>query len=109
MAAQGKGARIGDILSTELRPYDVTRISIGGPEILLSPKLALTMALLSHELATNEPSTEPYHIRPVKFQSVGRTLFETMTDTAEAPRQFKSKHAFSTNAMCYSEPPARPV
>jgi two-component sensor histidine kinase len=53
IAAQGKGARIGDILSTELRPYDGARISIDGPEILLSPKLALTMALLFHELATN--------------------------------------------------------
>ena len=53
IAAQGKGARIADILSTELRPYDAARISIAGPEILLAPKLALTMALLFHELATN--------------------------------------------------------
>src|SRR5262245_51749899 len=53
IAAQGEGARIGDILSAELHPYDVTRISVAGPEILLSPKLALTMALLFHELATN--------------------------------------------------------
>jgi len=53
MAAQGKGARIGDIITTELRPYDVARISIKGPDILLPPKLALTMALLFHELATN--------------------------------------------------------
>ena len=45
IAAQGKGARIGDILSAELRPYDVARISVEGSEILLSPKLALTMAL----------------------------------------------------------------
>lgn len=53
MAAQGKGARIGDIITAELRPYDVGRISIEGPDILLAPKLALTMALLFHELATN--------------------------------------------------------
>lgn len=53
IVAQGKGARIGDILSAELRPYDVAQISIEGPEILLSPKLALTLALLFHELATN--------------------------------------------------------
>jgi two-component sensor histidine kinase len=32
---------------------NVARISVEGPEILLSPKLALTMALLFHELATN--------------------------------------------------------
>jgi len=53
IATQGKGARIGDILSAELRPYEAARISIEGPEILLPPKLALTMALLFHELATN--------------------------------------------------------
>jgi two-component sensor histidine kinase len=52
-ATQGQGARIGDILSTELAPYDVSRISMDGPDCLLSPKLALTMALLVHELATN--------------------------------------------------------
>jgi two-component sensor histidine kinase len=53
IAAQGKGARIGDIITAELRPYDVARISIEGPDISLPPKLALTMALLFHELATN--------------------------------------------------------
>jgi len=53
IATQGKGARIRDILSAELRPYDVARISIEGPEVLLPPKLALTMALILHELATN--------------------------------------------------------
>jgi two-component sensor histidine kinase len=53
VAAQGRGARIGDILSAELRPYSGSRILIEGPQILLAPKLALTMALLLHELATN--------------------------------------------------------
>ncbi len=53
IAAQGKGAPIRDIISAELRPYDVGRISISGPNILLPPKLALMMALLFHELATN--------------------------------------------------------
>lgn len=53
IATQGKGASIGDIISAELRPYDAGRISIKGPDILLAPKLALTMALLFHELATN--------------------------------------------------------
>lgn len=48
-----KGARIGDILSAELRPYSGARTLIEGPQLLLAPKLALTMALLFHELATN--------------------------------------------------------
>jgi two-component sensor histidine kinase len=53
VATQGQGARIRDILSAELRPYEVSRVSMEGPDYLLSPKLALTMALLVHELATN--------------------------------------------------------
>jgi two-component sensor histidine kinase len=53
MATQGQGARIRDVLSAELRPYGASRISIEGPDCFLSPKLALTMALLAHELATN--------------------------------------------------------
>jgi two-component sensor histidine kinase len=53
IAAQGKGACLCDIVSAELRPYDVARINTKGPDILLPPKLALTMALLLHELATN--------------------------------------------------------
>jgi two-component sensor histidine kinase len=53
LSAQGRGALIGDILAAELRPYDAERLSINGPAVLLPPKLALTMALLFHELATN--------------------------------------------------------
>ena len=53
IAAQGQGAHLKDILSAELGPYDASRISTEGPDTLLSPKLALVMALLFHELATN--------------------------------------------------------
>lgn len=52
-AAQGAGANIRDILAAELAPYDTSRVSMTGPDRLLSSKLALTMALLLHELATN--------------------------------------------------------
>jgi two-component sensor histidine kinase len=53
IAAQGEGAQLRDILAAELKPYEVSRIATAGPDCLLSPKLALTMALLVHELATN--------------------------------------------------------
>jgi two-component sensor histidine kinase len=53
LATQGQGARLRDILSPELGPYETSRIAIEGPITLLSPKLAMTMALLVHELATN--------------------------------------------------------
>ncbi len=52
-ATQGQGAPLRAILSAEFAPYDMARISTVGPDCLLSPKLALTMALLVHELATN--------------------------------------------------------
>jgi two-component sensor histidine kinase len=53
LASQGQGARIYDILSTELGAYELSRISMRGPDFFLPPRLALTMALMVHELATN--------------------------------------------------------
>jgi two-component sensor histidine kinase len=53
MATQGRGARLRDILATELRPYDASGIKIEGPSTFLAPKFAMTMAMLVHELATN--------------------------------------------------------
>ena len=49
----GKGADLRGILSTELGPYELSRVSLEGPDIILSPKPALMMALVVHELATN--------------------------------------------------------
>lgn len=53
IAAQGKGASIRDILAAELAPYDRSRVSMSGPDCFLASNLALTMALVLHELATN--------------------------------------------------------
>ena len=53
MAMEGQGARVGDILSTELGPYGLSRTSMHGPDFSLPPRLAWTMALMVHELATN--------------------------------------------------------
>jgi two-component sensor histidine kinase len=51
--ANGRGAFTRDIAETELGPYVESRVSIEGPNVLLPPKYALTIALLVHELATN--------------------------------------------------------
>jgi two-component sensor histidine kinase len=53
ISAQGQGAHLRDILSAELGPYEASRVSISGPALLLPPTLAMTMAMVSHELATN--------------------------------------------------------
>jgi two-component sensor histidine kinase len=51
--ANGQGAFVRNIAETELGPYVASRVSIQGPDLLLPPKYALTIALLLHELATN--------------------------------------------------------
>jgi two-component sensor histidine kinase len=53
MATQGQGASFRDILNAEVGPYDISRISMQGPDVFLPPKLAMTLALVLHELATN--------------------------------------------------------
>ena len=53
IAAEGRGAHLHDILSAELAPYGASRVYLDGPNAFLSSKLALTMALVFHELATN--------------------------------------------------------
>ena len=51
--SHGFGANIQDIIETEVKPYDASRICRAGPNVFLPPNLAMTMALLFHELATN--------------------------------------------------------
>jgi two-component sensor histidine kinase len=53
MSMEGEGARIGDIFSSELGPYGLSRTSVHGPDFSLPPRFAWMMALVVHELATN--------------------------------------------------------
>jgi two-component sensor histidine kinase len=48
-----EGAAIGDVLASELSAYDISRVTMTGDPLLLPPKLAVTFALVIHELATN--------------------------------------------------------
>lgn len=51
--SDGECASIIDILKMEFAPYDVGRVSLDGESIQLPSKLAITLALIFHELATN--------------------------------------------------------
>ena len=51
-ASQWRGAGLRAVLRGELAPYGARAI-LSGPELALSPKAALTLALVVHELATN--------------------------------------------------------
>jgi two-component sensor histidine kinase len=57
-----QGAELRTLVAQELAPYrrgDGTRISIDGPELLLEPATAQTMAVVIHELATNAAKYGP--------------------------------------------------
>jgi two-component sensor histidine kinase len=53
MKSQGRGVSIQEIIETEVKPYDGSRICRAGPNVFLPPNLAMTMGLLVHELTTN--------------------------------------------------------
>ncbi|WP_207483325.1 PAS domain-containing sensor histidine kinase [Arenibaculum pallidiluteum] len=52
-----KGAALNDVVLTALRPHmeglHCARVSVGGPNLRLSPKAALALGMAFHELATN--------------------------------------------------------
>ena len=49
----GSGCDIKDLLLSELGPYDHVRFTLNGDPLFLPAKLAVSLALMFHELATN--------------------------------------------------------
>ena len=50
---EGRGCDIKDLLLSELGPYDHVRFTLNGEPLFLPAKLAVSLALIFHELATN--------------------------------------------------------
>jgi two-component sensor histidine kinase len=50
-----QGAPLDQLLATALRPFDAEegRIRMGGPKVVIKASIAVTLALVLHELATN--------------------------------------------------------
>jgi len=51
--ADGRGCELKELLLAELGPYDHVRFTLQGEPLFLPAKLAVSMALIIHELATN--------------------------------------------------------
>ncbi|CCE03389.1 HWE histidine kinase domain-containing protein [Bradyrhizobium sp. STM 3809] len=51
--ADGQGCDLKDLLMSELGPYDHVRFDLNGDRLFLPAKLAVSLALIFHELATN--------------------------------------------------------
>ena len=56
LSSRWSGAELHDLVTKELAPYrkgDGTRVNIEGPELVLQPNKAQSIAVICHELATN--------------------------------------------------------
>jgi len=53
LRVDGSGCDIGDLLRSELGPYGHVRFTLNGEPLFLPAKLAVSLALIFHELATN--------------------------------------------------------
>jgi two-component sensor histidine kinase len=99
-SAQGKGAHINDILLAELTPYDLSRVTMKGRELLLPTKLALTFALLLHELATNAAKygslSKPTGKLTIKWALAGRRLNLVWRETDGPVVKPRSHSGFGT-------------
>jgi two-component sensor histidine kinase len=51
--ADNAGCDVGDLLRSELEPYGHVRFNLNGPPLFLPAKLAVSLGLIFHELATN--------------------------------------------------------
>jgi two-component sensor histidine kinase len=57
--AEWVGANLRDLLRTELAPYGDSHFDLEGPDLTLSPKAALALGMVFHELATNAAKYGP--------------------------------------------------
>jgi PAS domain S-box-containing protein len=74
--SQWVGASLRGLVEKELAPYQTTRIEVRGPDIVLHPSAAQTLALALHELATNAAKygalSSPSGRLAVTWSSVGK-------------------------------------
>jgi PAS domain S-box-containing protein len=102
-----QGAELRTLVAQELEPYrrgDGTRIIIDGPELVIEPTLAQTMAVVLHELATNAAKYGPLSLDGGRV-AVGWTSGEdgrlvlTWTETGGPPVREPTRKGFGTRVM----------
>lgn len=101
------GAKLHDLVIKELAPYragDGTRVDIEGPELLLEPNRAQTLAVTLHELVTNAAKYGALSVREGRIRvswanpENGRLIFhwiETQGPTVNPP----TRKGFGTKIM----------
>jgi two-component sensor histidine kinase len=103
LRADGSGCEIGDLLRSELGPYGHVRFNLNGAPLFLPAKLAVSLALIFHELATNASKygafSSPRGLLQVSWTRVEDRLTVTWDETEGPPVQDIGAAGFGTRLL----------
>jgi two-component sensor histidine kinase len=99
----GTGCDIKDLLLSELGPYGHVRFTLNGNPLFLPAKLAVTLALMFHELATNASKygafSSPHGLLQVSWSVTDDRLNITWDETEGPPVGTIGKAGFGTKLL----------
>ena len=99
----GTGCDIRDLLRSELEPYGHVRFNLNGDPLFLPAKLAVSLALMFHELATNAAKygafSSPQGVLQVSWTVTGDRLNVTWDETEGPPVENIGKPGFGTKLL----------
>jgi two-component sensor histidine kinase len=99
----GTGCDIRDLLRSELGPYGHVRFNLNGDALFLPAKLAVSLALIFHELATNAGKygafSSPHGFLQVSWTLDGDRLNITWDETEGPPVENVGKPGFGTKLL----------
>ncbi len=101
--ADGSGCDIKDLLLLELGPYDHVRFTLNGDPLFLPAKLAVSLALMFHELATNAGKygafSSPRGLLQVAWSVSGDRLTISWDETEGPPVDTIGEAGFGTRLL----------
>jgi two-component sensor histidine kinase len=99
----GTGCDIRDLLRSELGPYGHVRFNLNGDALFLPSRLAISLALMFHELATNAGKygafASPRGFLQVSWTVSGDRLSITWDETEGPPVETVGKPGFGTKLL----------
>jgi two-component sensor histidine kinase len=99
----GRGCDIKDLLLSELGPYGHVRFSLNGEPLFLPAKLAVSLALIFHELATNAGKYGAFSsargLLQVSWTLTGDRLNLTWDETEGPPVETVGAPGFGTKLL----------
>ncbi|MGJ4941244.1 sensor histidine kinase [Bradyrhizobium sp. HKCCYLS1011] len=99
----GRGCDLKDLLISELGPYGHVRFVLNGGALFLPAKLAVSLALIFHELATNAAKygafASPCGLLQVTWTTQNERLSLTWDETEGPPIEHVGKPGFGTKLL----------